>query len=242
MFVDSDDWLHYQALEVMLQVAYEQSVSLVMALYQRVAESEQVNDISLMCPLIERIDRVEGLLLLYDHMCTQAIACAKLYHHSLWKEYRFPIGKINEDEYVTYKLIYAAEQMVYVKANLYYYRQHNNSIMANSKQNMLLDFTEALWERQMFFTEKKMEELMRVNVNVFVVDCIDKSLNCIFSEGENTAKIKELKDYLRLAKAYDQYLTMKNRLKYALYLKMPAMYVKCIKTYRKMHRVFVKDE
>ena len=233
VFVDSDDWIHFQAIEKMLQVACEQKVALVMSAYRRVEENELITDTNLNGASSELIDREEGLTLLYNNQCTQTVACAKLYHHLLWKKNRFPLGKINEDEYVTYKLIYDAERMVYIKDQLYYYRQRGNSIMASVMQVPSMDLLEALWERQLFFEEKRFDNLMRKNINVFVTACIDRAIGLRNSEKEYDREMRVLKDYLVWAQSYNSYLSRKNYLKRIIYLSNPRIYIRLISRLRK---------
>ncbi|MBD5449295.1 MAG: glycosyltransferase [Lachnospiraceae bacterium] len=59
------------------------------------------------------------------------VAWNKLYLRSLFLEHNvmYPPGKIHEDLFTTYKLIYYAQKIVYVDLPLYYYVQRSNSIM-----------------------------------------------------------------------------------------------------------------
>ena len=40
-------------------------------------------------------------------------------------------GKINEDEFVTYRAVFASENVAFTNENLYYYFQHGSGIMAD---------------------------------------------------------------------------------------------------------------
>ena len=59
-------------------------------------------------------------------------AYTKLYEAKLFKDIRYPKGKINEDMYTTYKLFDKANRIVYDATPKYYYRQRSGSI-TNSK-------------------------------------------------------------------------------------------------------------
>lgn len=52
----------------------------------------------------------------------------KVYKRELFDNIRFPIGKIHEDVYVTYKLIDKAEKVVYTNQRLYAYIQRKGSV------------------------------------------------------------------------------------------------------------------
>ena len=53
----------------------------------------------------------------------------KLYRRSIWEELRFPIGRINEDEFVLSKVFFSCRRISCTDRVLYHYRQHNESIM-----------------------------------------------------------------------------------------------------------------
>ncbi len=59
------------------------------------------------------------------------VAWNKLYLRSLFLEHNvmYPPGRIHEDLFTTYKLIYYARKIVYIDLPLYYYVQRKNSIM-----------------------------------------------------------------------------------------------------------------
>lgn len=87
-------------------------------------------------------------------------ACAKFYKVKLFKNIRFPIGVINEDEFVTYRLVHNARRIAIITDKLYYYFQHETSIMANVANKLKdnphrYDFLEAYEKRIAFFEDKE---------------------------------------------------------------------------------------
>lgn len=59
-------------------------------------------------------------------------AYAKLYHKDLWKNVRFPEGKLHEDLGTTYRLILKCNKIAYIPSPTYCYIKRENSI-ANKK-------------------------------------------------------------------------------------------------------------
>jgi hypothetical protein len=51
----------------------------------------------------------------------------KLYKHNILKNFNFPINKIHEDEYTTYKLLYKSNKVVFTNKKMYNYLQRCNS-------------------------------------------------------------------------------------------------------------------
>ena len=61
----------------------------------------------------------------------------KIYRKNLFDDIEFPQGKIYEDGYVTYKLLYKANNIIHVDDELYYYFNRKDSI-TNSKFNIYI--------------------------------------------------------------------------------------------------------
>ena len=78
----------------------------------------------------------------------------KLYRRKTIGEVRFPAGKINEDEFWTYRVFAQARQLVSVPYAGYFYFQRSGSII-NSQYNVRrFSGMEALWERLDFIAER----------------------------------------------------------------------------------------
>lgn len=63
-------------------------------------------------------------------------ACNKLFHHNLFKDIRFPLGKLYEDLFVVPILIYRSKLIAHVKEPLYFYLQREGSIVHKNNQRM----------------------------------------------------------------------------------------------------------
>jgi len=78
----------------------------------------------------------------------------KLYKKELFEDIRYPIGKMYEDVFTTYKLFFKANKVVYIDDPLYYYIQRDGSILRKGFSDKQFDQLEALEEIKMFFREK----------------------------------------------------------------------------------------
>lgn len=94
------------------------------------------------------------------HVCV----CGKLYERSLIREKYFPTGKINEDEFYTYKCIYEAEKIAVMRDKMYYYFQQPDSIMHKRRPYLNMDILTAYDERIDFFLQKKEERLTILSI------------------------------------------------------------------------------
>lgn len=86
-------------------------------------------------------------------ICT--MAWNKLYRIELFRDCVYPANRINEDEFVTYKLILKANRIGYVDNITYFYYQRNISIMSSDKCYVKLDALEAFDERIKIYSNLK---------------------------------------------------------------------------------------
>ena len=80
----------------------------------------------------------------------------KLYKKDLFDKNNiyFPVGKLHEDNFTTYKLYYYANSISLTDKKLYYYLQRNNSIMGEKFNSKRLDILTAIEEVYDFFQDK----------------------------------------------------------------------------------------
>ena len=77
----------------------------------------------------------------------------KLYKRFIYENIRFPLGKINEDEFTTYIAFDTSSKIVVLKDSLYYYRINSNSIMGSVFNSRRLVALEALESRKLYYKE-----------------------------------------------------------------------------------------
>ena len=88
-----------------------------------------------------------------EYYINATIACGKLYEKTLFVQQRFPVGKLNEDEFLTYRILFAAERLVWIPAPLYAYYVNNESITHKSWRPQRRDAWEAYEEQLLFFKD-----------------------------------------------------------------------------------------
>lgn len=133
----------------------------------------------------------------------------KLYKRYLYKGLRFPVGKINEDEFITYKVLYNCKNNIAVtNEQLYYYRYNAQSIMGRKFNEKRLDALEAFEERKQFYKDRNEVELYNKTVAQY------QQILILFyglakKNIENNSKVLEnIKNKAR--KNYSEYRTIKN--------------------------------
>lgn len=83
----------------------------------------------------------------------------KLYSRSCWKNIRFPVGKVHEDNFVMYKLFFNCEYIVCLKAKKYNYVQRKDSIMSAKISPKRLNSVEAFCEMFRFYLENGLSDI-----------------------------------------------------------------------------------
>ena len=160
-FVDSDDWISRNMYAVMMQALLKTGLNIVQVKHTESYGREVEFDYS---PTLKYkvIDSKKALHGLYGReFIDYIVVWNKLYKKSLFDNITFPVGKINEDEFINYKLFWNESQIVILPYRLHCYRQRPNSIMSQGFNVRKLDGLEALEERIRFFDNQK-EKTLRI--------------------------------------------------------------------------------
>lgn len=182
-FVDADDYIHPEMIEKLYRAVKEYAAKLAWCEILEVEEEAGLNakEVSKEQKKTDEVivyTRQEAEMQMYtvEGMQRALVTWNKLYHHSLFelegKRIQFPKGKIYEDGYTIYKLIYGAEKVVSIPESLYYYRQRNGSIMSKNSHKTYEAAIEAGYERMDFYKKHEEVELYRAELNLTIYSVI----------------------------------------------------------------------
>ncbi len=129
-FVDSDDYIHPQMIEILYQTLIENNADISMCNYTDVFEGNVPTVLELpKSKEIENMSGYEGIgKLLHRYYVPYVVPWNKLYKRTLFSNIRFPVGLTHEDEYVMQEIFLHAKKISYLKNPLYFYLQRNSSI------------------------------------------------------------------------------------------------------------------
>lgn len=169
-FVDSDDWIHPQMLEVLYNGAISNNVKLSACTYKEVSKQIDFEDVK-----DYKFEIIDGVKWFINDNISAIVPVAKLYHKDLFDDVRYPKDKKREDEFTTYKLLYKAREIAFCNKELYMYfintngstkqeytlREEGRADILKSKSDIFLkyrmDYLEALRETMDFFKDKDQE-------------------------------------------------------------------------------------
>lgn len=172
-FVDSDDFVHARMFEILLAHCQSQEAEVAIAAFQPV-----YGDTKIWPDLPEHsvtvLSNVEALERIFqpEQAAGMVIACSKLYKRSVLGDITFPLGKVHEDEYTTYRFLYNAKRIVHTSLPLYYYLQRSNSIMGEQFSLKKLHALDAFRERTAFFEAQGLEHLASLSLQNYLNNMI----------------------------------------------------------------------
>lgn len=148
-FIDSDDWIHPQYLECLYNACLEYETNISAVHFQRtdaIRFEEPYTDYSNIHALV----RSPEDYWLMREACPR-IACAKLYKKELWKNIRFPLNVIHEDEMIIYLLLFAEKRIAVFELRIYYYYYNPTGIIQSTWSEKKLTKIQAIKNQRRFF-------------------------------------------------------------------------------------------
>lgn len=128
-FLDSDDMLHPQALELMLRVAQETSADMVSAKLSEFS-TPNIEASAIKSVITKTMDQDDVISNLYPSLFgdISVTACGKLYCKHVFETLRFPEGAIYEDLHIYLDTLMSCNRIALVNSALYFYYKNPDSI------------------------------------------------------------------------------------------------------------------
>lgn len=173
-FVDSDDWIDADMLEILYNAVKKYGAQIGECSFRSIYRDciREETDCTAICIVGTNLDALEGIL---DWNHFKPVAWNKLYAREVIGDIRYPLGKLHEDEYTTYKFFYNAAKVVYVDVSKYNYNcTRTDSIMTEKFREDNLDSCFAMRERIRFFQEHGVTSLEEKANNVYCWVLLEK--------------------------------------------------------------------
>lgn len=145
-FIDSDDWVDKYYLEYLYNSILTHKTKLAVCNYEKTyGEELSHKETRLNCRIID----VESFYAQYQMIPINA--CGKLIPKVMFRELRFPVGKLHEDVFLIYKILFQFDTISVVENKLYAYYQSMESIMRKTWSPERLVVFEGYEEQLAFF-------------------------------------------------------------------------------------------
>ena len=163
-FIDSDDWVHPEYLEMLYQAAIHDNTKVSICGFCRVTEM-----------IIRQLTDADREIKIYspeEFWCSNyvnaTIACGKLYMKEVFQNHRYPVGKLHEDEFVTYQILFAENRLAVLNAPLYYYFQNDSGIMRSKWSLAHLSGLDAYGMQIKFFSQNKFQKAYQFSLRCYM--------------------------------------------------------------------------
>ena len=188
-FIDSDDWVSENYLEILYKSAVGKSANISCCTYMtsttgNVAFSEIIE-------LPQEYDPETFYCKISKYSYS---ACYKLFQLHLFKNIRFPYKKLNEDAFTIYKVLFSANKIVFIDTALYVYYMRPGSIMRSSWSEKRLDEIEALSCQIEYYKTNNFKEAYKVAIVEYANVIVEQISQC---KGQNDLGVKKLKKVLK---------------------------------------------
>lgn len=241
-FVDSDDWLELDAYERILNVAKKTKADIVVCGYILEFKNGKINyslDNKMIRENLKILDE-----LFYDKNFPNAV-WGKLYKKEIFRNLKFPSGKIYEDMLIKYDILKETDKIVILDNLLYHYRQRESSIM-NIKRKT---FNERIIACEIILNKIKKENSSLVlqaysqlyKHYIYVIEDVYKNYG-----GDDKYKIiKELRKFIKseiINICCNKTITIKAKIGYILCAFNFKLFILGINILNKKQNVYIKYE
>lgn len=222
-FIDSDDVIHPEYLMYLHALCETNEADIALGRLKRFSTDEVEHfeyESDQNTTLRTGIETLDCFFENEKEVSNYVSACCKLYRRELFDSIRFPVGRLFEDEFTTYKVYYRASKIVDSERVLYYYYVNDNSITRNLTLTKRCDEYDAQYGRIVFFSQNEMNSLHKQAVmrylstaqwdmiegNRLPKDKRNDRISSFQAQYRSVLQLAEKCKYVRFLDQYDYYV------------------------------------
>lgn len=200
-FIDSDDWVHKDYLKALYSGVLKAQVDICACCYRETG-NVMIEDKDIQDCFLDQVCVIspDDFMCLDNKYVGKISVWAKIYNIRLFREIRFPVGKIFEDLYITHKLLFSCEKISFFEEDLYYYFLSPKSITRKEWTPRKLDEIQGFDEYIDFFEKSNHEKVLEFARRSYIESLI--------RQWKETSQEKKYRKYSRM---------IQKRLRRALY-------------------------
>lgn len=198
-FVDSDDWLHPDYLKILLECAKKFNTEVSVCNFLRTFD----NAVNSMLEKKLNVQKHSCKDFFINYNLNAVVAWGKLYKKYFFKDILYPEGRLHEDEFTTYKILFKCDFVCFVNEELYYYFINPAGITEGKEGKVWNEkkvyFISAMEERLIYFKKTKKLSLWEWQVKQYFryIYSYLEYMNSEASSDEDKKYIKYLRKKLR---------------------------------------------
>ena len=198
-FIDSDDWVLPEYLEQLHSAAESNDVKVSFCNFARTTGDTVQAERSVSAPRV-----CSPAEIWHEQRIPSTVAWGKLYKKECFTDIRYPVGKTNEDEFTTYRILFSMSQVAFIDYPLYQYFINPDGIMQNKWNPHRMDGIEAFETQISFFRDNKYLTLYNDVLYLYRWTLVNYYQTINDGSQENKRYRKEIKQKLRklLSKKY----------------------------------------
>lgn len=236
-FVDSDDFIADNMLEVLALNIKKYFADVSMCDFCKVSENQKVQSSFSKKEIIQEIDLDEFPNCINKHYSALVSAWGKLYRREIFREIRYPKGKLHEDEFILYDWVFQCKKIVYIKYSFYYYLQRDTGIMGNYGAQNVADIIEARSGHIDFAVKRNDESLYQI-AQARMMCAMAVSYKRLKDAGKNEGLNEVYQRFCRLyqLKRLHKLLSLEERIGYFWLYRSPKFYIRMLGLYRRIRK------
>lgn len=228
-FVDSDDLISPDFCEKLINALLSNDADIAECGFLKFENPKEIKQFKNSDSQKSEVLDTETALKRLMEVSEAAVVWNKIYRKEVIDNLRFPVRKINEDEYWTYKVFGNAGKIVKLPDTMYYYRQQQGSIMGQNYSLKRLDGLQAFEER-IIYMKNHFPNLVNTAVRMYCFGGMHH-YHQICKHPETDPKKVYRKKLRKLVKNYNKLSVLKNWywkyiVWYQLFLWSPKAYMK----------------
>lgn len=200
-FVDSDDYLHENMYQEMVNCLIAKDADIVICDYNRVDETGHAvfekNNNPMQKGSIR--DKEDMFKLLYEDYVRTVVAWNKLYKKEIFENIRFPLYKIHEDNFVIYDILDKADSIYLLNKKLYIYRERKGSLSQLRDVHTRLDEIQAVDARLDYLAGRKIQDEI---LNCVVKEALRKRISVYFEIYKKRECVKYKRELVQIVHDY----------------------------------------
>lgn len=191
-FVDSDDWVHPEYLECLLNAALKFGADISICDYAKTCGEEPIIDEDMPAAMLWHTEEFY-----VEKTINATIAWGKLYQRRCFQTIRYPLKKLHEDEYTTYQILFRYDVLVWIDVPLYFYYHSQDSITTSEWTPRRMDALAALDEQLDFFIRHGYSAALKRRVQSYLWMLYSQYHGAVTAKKDYTAEIRRIRKRMK---------------------------------------------